>query len=38
MRVSKNSQQDNSETVTHEHNKEIPKERNISPEEMTENY
>ena len=31
--VSKNSQQNNSETVTNEHDKEIPKERYISPEE-----
>ena len=33
MRVSKNSQQNNSETVTNENDKEIPKERYISPEE-----
>ena len=32
-RVSKNSQQNNSETVTNEHDKEMPKERYISPEE-----
>ena len=32
-KVSKNSHQNNSETVTTEHNKEIPKERYISPEE-----
>ena len=30
-KVSKNSQQNHSETVTNEHNKEIPKERYISP-------
>ena len=33
MVVSKNSQQNNSETVTNEHDKEIPKERYISPGE-----
>ena len=33
MKVSKTSQQDNSETVTNEYDKEIPKERYISPEE-----
>ena len=33
MLVSKNSQQNNSETVINEHDKEIPKERYISPEE-----
>ena len=33
MKVSKTSQQNNSETVTNEHNKEIPKEKYISPEE-----
>ena len=32
-KVSKNSQQDKSETVTNENDKEIPKERYISPEE-----
>ena len=32
-KVSKNSQQNNSETVTNEHEKEIPKERYISPEQ-----
>ena len=32
-KVSKNSPQNNSETVTNEHDKEIPKERYISPEE-----
>ena len=30
--VSKNSQQNNSETVTNQHNKQIPKERYIPPE------
>ena len=30
--MSKNSQQNNSETVTNENDKEIPKERYISPE------
>ena len=32
-KVSKTSRQNNSETVTNEHDKEIPKERYISPEE-----
>ena len=32
-KVSKNSPQNNSETVTNEQDKEIPKERYISPEE-----
>ena len=32
-KVSKRFQQNNSETVTHEHDKEIPKERYISPEQ-----
>ena len=32
-KVSKTPQQNNSETVTNEHDKEIPKERYISPEE-----
>ena len=32
-KVSKNSQQNNSETVTNENDKEIPKERYIFPEE-----
>ena len=32
-KISKTSQQNNSETVTNEHNKEITKERYISPEE-----
>ena len=36
-KVSKNSQQNNSETVTNEHDKEIPKQRYISPEERQEN-
>ena len=31
--ISKNSQRNNSETVTSEHEKEIPKERYLSPEE-----
>ena len=31
-KVSKNLQQNNSETVTNEHDKEIPKEKYISPE------
>ena len=35
-KVSKNSQQNNSETVTNERCKEIPKERYISPEERQE--
>ena len=33
-KVSKNSQQNNSETVTNENDKEIPRERYISPEEI----
>ena len=32
-KVSRNSPQNNSETITNEHDKEIPKERYISPEE-----
>ena len=32
-KVLKNPQQNNSETVTNEHNKEIPKERYTSPDE-----
>ena len=36
-KVSKNSQQDKSETVTNENDKEIPKERYISPEEWQKN-
>ena len=32
IKVSKNLQQNNSETVTNENGKEIPKERYISPE------
>ena len=36
MKVSKNSQQNNSETVTNEYDKEIPKERYISSEERQE--
>ena len=35
--VSKNSQQNNSETVTNKHDKEISKEKYISPEEIQEN-
>ena len=35
-KVSKNSQQHNSETVTNEHDKEIPKEKYVSPEERQE--
>ena len=35
-KVSTNSQQNNSETVTNEHDKEIPKERHISPEKRQE--
>ena len=33
LKVSKNSKQNNSETVTNEHDKEVPKQRYISPEE-----
>ena len=36
MGGSKNSQENNSETVTNEHDKEIPKERYISTEERQE--
>ena len=36
-KVSKNSQQNNSETVTNENDKEIPKERYISLEERQKN-
>ena len=36
QKVFKNSQQYNSETVTNEHDKEIPKERYISQEERQE--
>ena len=32
-KVSKHSQQNNSETVTNKHDKEIPKEKYVSPEE-----
>ena len=32
-KVSRSSPQNNSETITNEHDKEIPKERYISPEE-----
>ena len=35
-KVSKDSQQNNSETVTNEHDKEIPKERYLSPEKRQE--
>ena len=35
-KASKNSKQSNSETFTNEHDKEIPKERYISPEERQE--
>ena len=35
-KVSKNSQQNNSETVANQHVKEIPKKRYISPEERQE--
>ena len=35
-KVSKNSQQHNPETVTNEHDKEIPKEKYVSPEERQE--
>ena len=35
-RVSKNSQQNNSETVTNDNDKEIPKKRCISPEKRQE--
>ena len=31
--ISKNSQQNNSETVTNQHDEEVPKERHISPNE-----
>ena len=36
MRLLKNSQQNNSETVTNERDEEIPKERYISPKERQE--
>ena len=36
VKIWKNSQQNNSETVTNKHDKEIPKERYISPEEREE--
>ena len=38
MKVSKNSQRNNPETVTNENDKEIPKERYTSPEERQKNY
>ena len=37
-KISKNSQQCNSETNTNKHDKEIPKERYISPKERQKNY
>ena len=37
-KISKNSQQSNSETNTNKHDKEIPKERYISPKERQKNY
>ena len=37
-RVSKSSSQNNSDTVTNEHNQEIPKEKYLSPEKKTKNY
>ena len=36
MKVSKTLQQSNSETITNEHVKEMPKERYVSPEEIQE--
>ena len=36
--VSRNSQQNNSETIANENDKEIPKERYISPEKKSSNY
>ena len=36
IKISKNSQQNNSKTVTNEHDKEMPKRRYISPEERQE--
>ena len=36
-KLSKNSQQNNSNTVTNEFDKEIPKERDIPPEERQKN-
>ena len=36
MKVSKNSLQDNSKTVTNEHDNKIPKEKQISPEKRQE--
>ena len=35
-KVSKNAQQNNSERVTNEYDQEIPKEKNVSPEERQE--
>ena len=37
-KISKNSQQSNSETNTNKDDKEIPKERYISPKERQKNY
>ena len=37
MKVSRRSPKNNSETITNEHDKEMPKERYISPEER-QNY
>ena len=37
-KISKNSQQSNSETNTNKHDKEISKERYISPKERQKNY
>ena len=37
LKFEKKSQQNNSEAVRNEHNKEIPKERHISPEERQKN-
>ena len=36
--ISRSSPQNNSETFRNEHNKELPKERYISPEERQKNY
>ena len=36
IKASKSSQQNNSETITNEHDKEIPKERYVSPEKRQE--
>ena len=37
-KVSRSSPQNNSETITNEHDKEIPKERYISSDKKTQNY